>query len=170
MDRFGKKIEITANIAIIVVSILIGYVLVQKYLFRSNTQVPPTVPIGKKLSLPDVDWAKNGRTLLLVLQDGCHYCSESAPFYQRLVGETHKRNISVVAVFPQSAEVGRSYLNNLKISVNAVKQVSLKSIGVLGTPTLLLVNRIGEVVSGWIGKLPSEKEAEVTRSLDIPVF
>src|SRR5205085_12578264 len=48
---------------------------------------PKGSPVGSTLSLAGMNWAKNKQTRLLVLRDGCHFCSDSAPFYQRLVKE-----------------------------------------------------------------------------------
>lgn len=165
MADIGKKIEITANIAIIAVAIMIGGVLVQKYLLSPKPQTLPTVPVGTKLSLPDVDWAKNNRTLVLALHTGCHFCTESASFYQRLVAEASSRNIPLIAVLPQSVEEGRKYLSGLNVAIKDVKQATLNSVGVRGTPTLLLVNGKGEVADAWIGKLQPDKESTMLGSL-----
>ncbi len=165
MADIGKKIEIAANIAIIAVAIMIGGVLVQKYVLSPKPQALPSVPLGAKLTLPDVDWAKNNRTLVLALQTGCHFCTDSAPFYQRLVTEASNRNIPLIAVLPQSVEEGRKYLSGLNVAINDIKQSSLSSIGVQGTPTLLLVNGKGEVADAWIGKLPPDKESMALKSL-----
>ncbi len=165
MNGIAKKIEISANIAIIIVAIMIGVVLVQRYFFTPKAQAPSTIPIGAKLSLPNVDWAKNGRTLVLVLQEGCRFCTDSAPFYQRIVTEATNTRISLVAVFPQPVEVGLRYLSDLKVPIRDVRQASLKSIGVQGTPTLLLINDNGEVINSWIGKLQPEKESDVLSRL-----
>jgi hypothetical protein len=40
---------------------------------------------GTKVNLPGVDWAQNEQPLLLVLDEKCRFCTESAPFYQRLI-------------------------------------------------------------------------------------
>jgi hypothetical protein len=103
MADIGKKIEITANIAIIAVAILVVGVIFQKYVRSPKPQTLPPDPVGTKLSLPDVDWAKNNRTLVLALQTGCNYCTESAPFYQRLVTEASNHNIPLIAVLPTQA-------------------------------------------------------------------
>jgi hypothetical protein len=47
------------------------------------------------------------------------------------------------------------------VTVDEVRQDSLDSIGVTGTPTLILVNREGAVDGVWVGKLPPEGETEV---------
>src|SRR5919202_175698 len=100
-----QRLEVLVNVAIIVVAVLLSFVLIKSYLLpNSSKEGPPDprVPTGAKVSLPGVDWSGNNQTLLLVLQKGCHFCSESAPFYQRLVRETAGRgNVHLIAVLPQ---------------------------------------------------------------------
>ncbi|MBI1765918.1 MAG: hypothetical protein HYR56_31315 [Acidobacteria bacterium] len=165
MIEVGKKIEIAANISIIFVAVMISLVLTKKFYFNPQTNTIPSVPIGKKLSFPDVDWTKSERSVVLALQEGCHFCSDSAPFYQQLVYETSKRKIPVIAVLPQPIDKGQSYVANLKVSISSVKQAPLKSIGVQGTPAVLLINSQGEVTDGWLGKLQPNKELEVLSKL-----
>jgi thioredoxin-related protein len=166
--NLSKKIDIVANIAIIVVSILIGVVLFDRYFTHRPDRSDPRITAGTKLSLADVDWAGNGQTLLVALQKGCHFCSESAPFYQRLASETSRLNtVRLVAILPQEVNEAKGYLNDLNIPINEVKQARLSDVGVKGTPTLILVNAKGEAVESWIGKLPPEKESEVLSRLRI---
>ena len=170
MSSWSKKLEGGANIAIILVAIIIGVVFVKNYLLSS----PPApesrdyrIPAGTKLSLPEVDWAHNGETLLLVLQKGCHFCAESAPFYQRLARDAAaaQSRIRLVAVLPQETSEAKQYLSSLNVPIDEVKQSALDALGVQGTPTLILVNEKGEVMQSWVGKLPAEKEAEVLRQV-----
>jgi thioredoxin-related protein len=166
-DSILKKTELLANIAIIVVAILLGGVLVTRYLLTSDQAFDDRnsvsrIAAGTKVSLPEIDWAKNNQTLLLVLSKGCHFCSESAPFYQRLVRDLEGRDsVRLVAVLPQDVSEGRKYLDELGVSVNEIKQSNLESLGVSGTPTLIMVNNEGVVTDSWVGKLPSDKESEV---------
>ena len=163
MSGLTRKLEVGANIAIIAVALLLGAVLVKKFLLAP----PPPPPMhqisaGTKVTVPGVDWSRNGRTLVLVLQKGCHFCSESAPFYQRLARETNGRpGLAVMAVLPQATDEAKQYLGELNVPVPDVRQAALNSLGVSGTPTLLLVDSQGAVLQAWVGKLPAEQENEV---------
>ncbi len=110
--------------------------------------------------MADIDWKKNGQTLLLALSTTCHFCSESAPFYQRLMKE-RGGNTQLIAVLPQSINDGRDYLNRLGVSVDDIKQAPLSSIGVGATPTLIFVDSNGVVGDLWVGRLPNTEEASV---------
>lgn len=168
MNNLEKKIEILANVSIIIVAILLSIVLVQHYLLRepdgSLVNRPATsgkqAQIGEKINLPDVDWQKNGRTLLLALSTTCRFCAEGAPLYQKIVKE-RDRNLRVVAVFPQSVTDAEGYLDRLGVAVDEVKQTSFTEIGVNATPTMILVDDKGAVTDTWVGVLPENEGAAV---------
>lgn len=169
-----KKVEMLTNLLMIVVAVLIGAVLAKHYLFAdasggSRRAAIKEVSAGSKISMSDVDWEKNGKTLLLALAPGCHFCSESAPFYQRLVREAAAiPKIRLIGVFPTPDSENRKYLKELGVEINEVREVSPDSIGITGTPTLILVNQAGVVTRVWIGQLPPAEEAEVLSELHEP--
>ena len=160
-----KKVELVANVAIIVVALAVGVALYKNY-FRKTPPNNPTVnnqiSKGTKVALPDVDWGKTDQTLVLALSTDCRFCTESAPFYQHLIQEkTGSKSFELIAVLPQPESQGRQYLKDLGVDIEHVKKAELRTLGVQGTPTLLLVNKNGEVIDVWVGKLPEAQEAEV---------
>lgn len=167
MSNLYKRIELISNLAIIVVAILLGVVLVNRYLLSPSPKSESTegarIKPGTKLSLPDVDWGRNNKTLLLLLSTNCHFCTESTPFYQRLAQEKakHGGGTSVIAVMPQSVSEAQKYLSDHGIVVDQITQAAPSAAYATGTPTLIMVDRTGSVVESWIGKLPPEKEVEV---------
>ena len=173
MSNVSKKVEMVANIAIIVVAVMLGGILVRQYYFADNrdarsVNADPRIPAGTSMLLPDVDWAENRQTLLLFLSTECHFCSESAPFYQRLVQATiGRRDLHLVAVLPQEVNRSQEYLKELGLSIEVVKQASFKSIGVRATPTLILVDSAGVVTDSWVGRLASGQESEVLSRLQV---
>jgi thioredoxin-related protein len=164
-----QRLEFLTNLAIIVAAVLLSIVLIKNYLLPDHSKDQPRdlrVPAGAKVSLPGVAWSNNNQTLLLVLQKGCRFCTESAAFYQRLVRETAGRgSIHLIAVLPQTPDESKKYLDELGVAIEEVKQAELDSIGVHGTPTLILVNNQGVVMTSWAGKLSADGEAEVLRWL-----
>jgi len=164
-SELSKRVELVANVAIIVVAIAVCVALYKNY-FRKDPTANHQISKGTKVSVPDVDWSKNNQTLVLALSTECHFCSESAPFYQHLIqAKTGSEAFEVIAVVPQPESEGRQYLRELGVNVEQVKQVELRTLGVQGTPTLLLVNKNGEVIDVWTGKLPQAKEVEVLERL-----
>jgi thioredoxin-related protein len=170
MNNLSKRIELVANIAIIIVALILAAVLVKRYLLPNaepnQVATDRSIKAGTKLSVDGVDWAKNERTLVLALSTECRYCTESAPFYQRLAQKRSEGvRIKLVAVLPQEISQSQKYLNDHRITVDDVKQARPSSLGVAGTPTLIIADRTGTVTKSWVGKLPAEKEAEVLTML-----
>lgn len=165
MGTIYRRVELLANVAIVLVAVMIGAVLVRGYFFSRPAEAPKNIAAGTKVSLPGVEWERNGKTLVLALQKGCHFCSESAPFYQRLVQAAAAKGVKIVAVLPQPQDESRQYLEGLAIPVADIRQAALGSLNVKGTPTLILVNDKGEVAASWVGKLPSDKESDVLARL-----
>lgn len=169
MKKFLKPIEVAANVLIIVVAIACLAVIAQRY-FRSETppKAPPTLKspvVGNKVSMPDIDWSKNRKNVLLVLQDGCRYCTESADFYRTLLQQTKDKGVSVTAVLPQDRDVARKYLDKLQLSDLESKQSALGPLDVSGTPTIIVTDDKGQITNVWVGKLPSDKQNEVIATL-----
>lgn len=120
MDAF-KKIEATANIAIIALVGLFGWTVFRGNLggspAASATAQPAGPKVGMSLSqtpLKDVDWTANKNTLVLGLQTTCHYCTESGPFFQKLALAA-SGSTKIVAVLPQSIEQSKEYLAKLGV-------------------------------------------------------
>lgn len=116
LTGISKKIEIAANLAIVVVACLLAIVLIKSYLLpnsgqRSEGQSNNT----ERLKLPvvssvDIDWKQNRQTLLLAVSSNCRFCTESAPFYKKLAEQKH--NTRLVAILPQSVSEGKVTFNN----------------------------------------------------------
>lgn len=167
-----KRVELVANVAIIIVAVLLGAVLFrQLVLNRTDRPARPAsarreLSRGDKVPLSGVDWGKNSHTLLLILQEGCRFCTESAPFYQQLVKETSVRSdIKIVALLPQTVDKGTQYLKEIGVNIADVRQVSPNQVNVGGTPTLILVNNDGVATDVWAGKLSPDTESKVLSKL-----
>lgn len=170
MKTVSQKIELAANVLIIVVALLLGGVLVKKFILNDsakNNQPPVRVQpaVGSKLEVSDVDWSQQKKTLVLALQTTCHFCNESAPFYKRLAQAAENKNVKIVAVFPTGNEENAAHMKELGLESIPVRQQTLNSLQVSGTPTLILTNEKGEITEYWVGKLPPEKETEVLNKL-----
>lgn len=169
MATVYKRVELAANLAILVVALILASVVIKRYFWSNNSNNVPQltqVKVGDKLAVTNIDWRVTDNTLVLVLQKGCRYCDESADFYQRLVKALEGRSdFRVLAVLPQTESESREYLNKLGVSPGNIVQASPASFGVSGTPTIMLVNQTGQVKGIWRGKLSGEQEAKVTELL-----
>ncbi len=169
VKKFIHKISLIVNIALVVAAVSMGVLIVRHYRSRSihgDGQASVELRVGSQVQLPNVDWEKNGQTLLLGLSKNCHFCSESAPFYQRLAKDkANQRGLQVIAVFPETVDEARQYLNEMHVDLTDVRQTSFSSLGLKGIPTAVLIDRFGTVTAMWRGKLSAEAEDQVLNLL-----
>ena len=163
-DRIKRQIEIAANVGIVIVAL----VIVASFIGNYRSQQSPShqsVALGSTFVLKDVNWRSNGQSVVLALSTTCHFCTDSAGFYQRLVKAAKQQRLQTVAVFPQPTDEAHSYLEKEGVSVDETRQADFSSLQISGTPTLLLVDGAGLVKKVWVGKLSGEKENEVLAQL-----
>ena len=166
-----KKIETAANLATIMLVSLFGWALLRGNFVRQSASTTTGQSSGPKVGLnlnqtplKDINWTGNKSTLVLGLQTTCHFCTESGPFFQRLVVAA-SGSAKIVAVLPQSVEESKQYLSKLGVHVDEIRSAPLSSISVSGTPTMLLVNDKGVVRNVWVGKLPEQQQSEVLSTI-----
>jgi len=154
----SRVLENITNVAILLVILLIGLSFYRNY----SQSHRPEVKVGDKLKIPGESIDK--KTLLVAISTQCHFCTESAPFYKRLVNSS--KGIRIVALAQESLPESKSYLQQLQVPINDVKQVSFMPIHISGTPTLVLLNDRSEVAKVWKGKLSPSVEDEVLRVVE----
>jgi hypothetical protein len=166
--RLAQALEVLANLALIVAALLFGAVLIRSLRSptaekKTQSTLPPVtqrvIQKGQVIGGLHINPAGSARTLLLALSTTCHFCTDSASFYQRI--STERGHTYLVAIFPQEPREGERYLANLGVKVDEVKQVAFGELGITGTPTLALIDSEGKVLNIWEGLLPSSGENEV---------
>lgn len=168
LNELGPKIEILANVAIVVVAVTLTVVIYQNHYRPQIHSSQPEIELGASIPLKNVNWTASDFTLVLALSTRCHFCTESAPFYQELVSRiSGSQKIHMTAIFPQSTSEGREYLQTLGIGITDIQQHELSSIPVAGTPTLLLVDRQGRLIQKWRGKLKPQHQADILQRLGL---
>jgi thioredoxin-related protein len=156
------KLEAIANVTVIVVALAVGYVVLSGKV--AGHRMARSVAAGDRLAdIPGIDWSKHRRTLILVLNAGCHYCQDSVPFYQRLsqAQGPGRDDIEIVAVFPNNSEAVQQLLKDDGLAIRAVPAVPLDKLGIVGFPTLVLVDREGRVKESWVGLLTPRQQLDV---------
>jgi thioredoxin-related protein len=161
------KIEAIGNVIVILLAVVIGSVFLKDRFSASAPQVNEVKAGDRLIRLDGWDWAAHDRTLVLALRKGCHYCEDSTPFYQRLLTEQKRDGSStaIVAAFPDAADAVKQVVQSEGLQVQALAGVPSEKLNVLGTPTLLLVDRSGTVLKAWPGMLSPRKELEVMKAL-----
>jgi thiol-disulfide isomerase/thioredoxin len=158
------KLEAIANVTVIVVALAAGYMVLNGKVARPH--LPQSIAAGDQLGqVPGIDWSRHRRTLVLALNSDCHFCQDSAPFYQRLAKAqpAGAQDVAIVAVFPNDAEAVRQVIKDEGLALRSIPAVPLEKLGVVGTPTLMLVDSQGRVERTWFGLLTAREEVEVMR-------
>jgi hypothetical protein len=168
-SNWHRKIELIANVCIILSGLFIAVRLLKPDLLSSSYKQERTVNTGAKLPLTGVEWSLHKQNVVLALSEGCRFCAESGPFYKRLArGCESSKDIHVIAALPAEPSESRRYLSGLDVQISDVREANLTSLGVSYTPTVLLVDRAGIVRHIWVGKLSNKEEAELLAKLGLP--
>lgn len=172
----GKpKAETAANIAIIALCAIVGVVLIKKNFFPPQPGTPPaavsTGDYSKLLHSAMPSGAE--RVLFVALSPTCRYCTESIPFYRRLLEERERAGaeLPVIGLVPDTfdLEATKRKIESADIEFSAWVQADFMAARLRGTPTLVLLDSEGVVSDVWFGKLSPESENAVLRSLLDPV-
>lgn len=154
------NIELVAQVAIAIAVVVTAGILIKRTVFPgTNFRTGPRISAGERLSIPNVNWARNKKSLVFFLKKDCAYCTSSAPFYRQLIDEAAKRNVKCLAVLPNTPDDAHKYLQYLELPIQDVHTGSLAAYKISGTPTVLFVDDGGIVRSAWFGAQPDrEKE------------
>lgn len=160
--KLAKRLELAANAAIIILAIVLSVILIQKYFFAPSVNLADEIKVGEKITWMDDQLRSNKKTILVALQPGCLYCSESAPFYRQLRKLTaFNEDFRLIAILSPQAPDKQGYLDKLNVEFDAVKEVSFKDLKIQSTPTILIVDKDGIVESVWQGKLNQDDENQL---------
>lgn len=161
-----KRLEIATNVAVLVaVAVFLAFVGRQEF-ERIHPQRRATDKnlVGQSVTLPGVRFSSANKTLVLAISATCHFCKDSEPFYKDLLEKNHGRT-NIVAVLPQPLAEAQDYVRQSIAPSVQVVSAQLDSIGVQGTPTLLLIDGSGKVQQAWVGKLDSKGQQQVESML-----
>jgi thiol-disulfide isomerase/thioredoxin len=165
-----QKLETVTNVAVLVAALLVGAYFVGLFIGRFGSSEPPDRAIpGTRLALPEAfDFTAHDRTLILAIQEDCSYCESSMPFYKNLAAKVGGgcAEYGVVAVLPNPPAAADALLRDYELEIPRLANISLVSLGVTGTPTLVLVDGKGTVLDVWVGQLSRDGEQEVLASID----
>lgn len=163
-----KITDIMANVVIIVVGLLVVFLGLSGGLvgsLKSSRSVFSQLSVGDTLPAPHgLDWSSSEHTLVLALAPDCDFCRQNLPLYKRLTIDANDgRALRCVVLFPDFVSLNRAqkYIKENGLSVAGVATVSLPALHISGTPTLLLLDRRGQIQGIWNGKLREDREAEL---------
>ena len=129
-------------------------------------------PLERGLTLPAAEVMRDAMgtkgLLVLALSPACRFCSRSMPFYRRLAAldEVRSRAVAIVVASPQPLGRSAAFLKQYALHVDLYPR-SMDELGLIvaSTPTGVLVDTGGVVLTSWEGMLTQDVENEVVASL-----
>lgn len=150
-----RSLEFVTNLAVLAAAVTVIFYNVGPRPTPSPSGSPP-YSLGDKIK-ETAELKFVGDTFLLATASSCRFCTESMPFYRRLVASGAR----VIAVTREPVEQNKAYLKSHDVAPAMVLSATANGLDVRGTPTLLLVDAQGVVRGTWRGKQDLKGEADV---------
>ena len=168
-EKLRRYLEISSNIAVLVVSVFLLFSYARIY-FAISPEIKLQSGIQRERKLPEIpglEYSRSDQTLLIALSPGCEFCSESIPFYKRLIKDQNKggKLIRVIGLFPFSEGDARQYIQQENLNIEIISEVDFKALKIAGTPALVLADKSGKVRDFWIGRLSKDAEHQVMKAV-----
>lgn len=157
-----------ANLSLTIMCLVVAYAVLDRYIVAKAALAPPNsgYKAGDLLttSADDIGLKTARLSAVVAVSNSCHFCAESAPFYQQLIALQQRYTNKVfqtVFLGMTGREDAAAFAKSHNLGLPAIKGVPLDVMpNIPGTPTLLLVDANGRVASSWVGKLsPSDERA-----------
>lgn len=165
-----QSLEMAANLGVLVAAILVAAYFVHLYIVQHGSTEPSyRAAPGTRLALPaSYDFTAHERTLILAIQEDCRYCEASMPFYKEITARINGgcSGYGLVAVLPNPPAAADRFLSQYGLEIPRLANTRLLSLGVTGTPTVVLVDHEGTVLDVWVGELSRDGEQELLALLD----
>ncbi len=165
------KLDTVANLSIILFCAVVGAVLIRRSFFAPQRITPPSGLLAGETSEPLRRALPTGteQALFIALSPRCGYCTESTPFYRRLLAERVRRGVELpivaVVAHSQDREAEQELMSAAGIRFDHWATVDFEAARVPGTPTLVLLDQSGRAAEVWVGKLDPETEEAVLARL-----
>jgi hypothetical protein len=124
-------------------------------------EVGEVVPVINGISYGDAE-----RSLLMFVNSGCRFCTESMPFYQTVIERRNasRTHVPVLALSREPESDARRYVASHDVAFDRVLSIGPRADLKLDvTPTLLLVDKAGRLLRIWVGALGPQQQDEILR-------
>ncbi len=165
--RKALTLERVANAGVLL-SVLVAFTLLcYNYAIR-NAKPKIEAGLTQGQVLPQLsNYGDYPHTLLLVLNTQCVHCKANTPFYAQLIAADRRtgHQVHIVAAFPNDIADAKHFLDENQLEVDVVPNVNLRQLMIDGTPSLILLNKRGEVMDFWLGKVSPDQESQIMSSI-----
>ncbi len=171
----SKVLDNLANLATLVLAgVMVIFLLVRLGVIgtvggtgTASDRALPYVVGDQVAPLDDMNYGDSNGTLVMVINSKCRVCTETMPFLARIIAERNARRapLRIVAAAPESDLDAQSYLESHSVRPDALVALPSGHLRIRGTPTLLLVGRLGKLVYILEGKPPQGGEEHVLANI-----
>lgn len=158
-----KQKDFVVNVLIIAATLAIVW-NIWSY-FRPATGNGNVPAKGSEFKVAEFDPAGSQINVLIFLRTGCAFCENSMPFYRRIAELSNTANVKVITFFEHSDLEASEYLKRFQLMNVGISWTNFDSLGIKGTPTIILLDGSGKVAKSWVGQLDDASEREIENLL-----
>jgi thiol-disulfide isomerase/thioredoxin len=169
VQKLKQSLEIASNITVIVAAgALVAALLIARHKAQETTAATNAQEVAQlRESLPTLEKPDGKHKLLLIaMSTTCSYCKASIPFYKHLESRM-PAGAKVVAIFPQGDGEVQKYEKEQGLSLPFKSNIQFDRMGVVGTPTVILVDQWGHPQRTWMGLLKRGDEKEIEQNIGL---
>ncbi len=122
--------------------------------------VPPAYLAGQTIDTPAEWYSASDCTLVVFARASCGACQQAEPFLKQLVAEVGDNTTVVLGTTGKEPQEEAGFGRAIGLDDASVKVVP-DGVRVRATPTLVLVDRQGQVLAAWEGVGPERKQLEI---------
>lgn len=167
-ERLVNRASVAASGALILMLVATGgYILwprVSSYFGVKAAPAPPAYAAGQQVDVPAAWYADSSHTLILFARASCTACEKAQPFLKDLVAKLDGRAMAVMGHPAGAPDDDQKFAASLGISAEHVFE-TVPGLRVHSTPTLVLVNRQGRVLSAWEGVGKEDRQAAIVAAI-----
>ncbi len=154
------RVETALNVLTAGIGIAVLALLLQRVWPNPDPVQPVDLPLA-------IDFAKAPRTVVVVFQRECVYCTESLPFYRRLIDTRNRRGakVQIAVAAPERDAAIATYLAEQGVAADLVTHFNPGTLPVSVTPALLVAGSTGQLMTMWPGALSLNAEEQVLNYL-----
>jgi hypothetical protein len=170
-QRTDRLVGRTAGFANATLAVALGLTLaiivwpkIERVFGITPQAAPAAYQAGQRIDVP-ADWYQSSPyTLVVFARASCGACQQAQPFLQQLIADVRTRGTVLLASPGLEPEDDRHYARQIGLTDDQTRNVPA-GVRVRATPTLVLVNRRGEILGAWEGVGPAEQQSVIQKSI-----
>jgi hypothetical protein len=164
VGRTASWANATLAVALGATLVIVGWPRVQHALGITPTAPAPAYRTGDRIDVP-VEWYQASPfTLVLFARASCGACQQAQPYLQQLIAGMREHGAVVLASPGLEKDADLSFGRQLGLE-DGQSRIVPTGLRVKATPTLVLVNRRGEILGAWEGVGPPAKQAAIRKAI-----